>query len=277
MKVDSKAVILLRVFVSVTLRGVRRYDGIEAKHKVDEEVQRCAAALRQLSEVEAARVRRISSFSEQRLRLLDGFGGLLGLHEELRGALESSRGPVAQAASFYHRQMAAVAESLVPAGYARTPLPTSDDHTSANQGLYSSRNPLSSADMPGPQQEHNMSSGQATDQASPPPPFRSVGARPTLAIDSSVQRQSVLLQQGAALYAGAGYGLVSVHGGLQRRPIAVPVSTASYIRDPRERLVPTSGVAAVVPGSPSALYPDRREFVSREVVGPAREYRANEL
>lgn len=253
-----------------------RYDGIEAKHKVDEEVQRCAAALRQLSEVEAARVRRIGAFSEQRLRLLDGFGGLLGMHEELRGALEGARGPVAQAASFYHRQMAAVAETMVPAGYAGTL--AADDHSGVpGQGMYNSRASAPSAVAAGVQPSLHL--GQTGDQVSPPAPFRTVGGqgRSVAQLDAAVQRQTLLVPQGAAVFGGSGYGLVSVHGGLQLRAVAMPASSTPYVRDSRERLVQAGGVSAVVPGSPSAIYQERREFMPREVVGAVREYRPTEL
>jgi hypothetical protein len=256
-----------------------RYDGIEAKHKVDEEVQRCAAALRQLSEVEAARARRVGAFGEQRLRLLDGLGGLLALHEDLRGALEGARGPVAQAASFYHRQMAAVAETMVPAGYCAA-VPPAGAGDGAQGGLYSSRavapNPLGSTGQP----PHAAPPGQS-DQVDPSGQLRrsvNGGMRPALQLDPT-GRPGLLLPQGApGLYGGApSYSLVSVHGGLQRRPTAVPSPSVPYIRDSRDRLVVPVGAVGVVPGSSSALYPDRREFVSREVVGGLREYRPNEL
>ena len=258
-----------------------RYDGIEAKHGVDEEVQRCAAALRQLSEVEAARALRVGAFSEQRLRLLDGLGGLLALHEDLRGALEGARGPVAQAASFYHRQMAAVAETMVPAGYCAAVQPGGGWDV-AQGGLYSSRaaasNSLGSAGQP----PHAPSPG-LSDQGDPAGQLqRSVngGMRPALQLDPT-GRPGLLLPQGASgLYGGApSYNLVPVHSGLQRRPIAMPSPSMPFIRDSRDRLVVPVGAVGlqVVPGLPSALYPDRREFMSREVLGGVREYRPNEL
>jgi hypothetical protein len=253
-----------------------RYDEIEAKLKVDEDVLRCAAALRQLSEVEAARARRVGEFGEQRLRLLDGLGGLLALHEDLRGALEGARGPVAQAASFYHRQMAAVAETMVPAGYCMTALPVVAGD-GAPSGLYSSRattpNPLGSAGQP----PHAPELGQYDQGDRAGQLRRSVngGMRPAL---DPRGHPALLLPQGASgFYGGApSYSVVSAHGWLQRSPIAVPSPSVPYFRDSRDRLAPV-GAVQVVPGSPSALYPDRRDFVSREVVGGVREYRPNDL
>jgi hypothetical protein len=229
--------------------------------------------------VEAARAQRVGAFGEQRLRLLDGLGGLLALHEDLRGALEGARGPVAQAASFYHRQMAAVAETMVPAGYSAAVQPPGAAD-SAQGGLYSSRaampNPLGSAGQP-----PNVAPPGQSDQGDPAGQLRrsiNGGMRPAVQLDPT-GRTGVLLPPGPpGHYGGApSYNLVSVHGGLQRRPIAMPSPSVPYIRDSRDRLVMPVGAVGVVPGSPSALYPDRREFVSREVVGGVREYRPNEL
>jgi hypothetical protein len=253
-----------------------RQDWINAKHEVDQEVQRSAVALCKLREVEAARAQRTVEFGDQRLKLLDGLGGLLALHEDLRGALEGVRGPVAQAASFYHRQTAAVADAMVPADYldVSPPVGTRDGmQNSLYASLATSSNPLSWARLPA----HTVSQEQADSYVPVGPPLpllRSLNGMMRLATQpDSTDSTSLLLPQGSSwLYGGATKGYIpeSFHGGLQRRPATMQTPVVPNIRDSgsRESLVVSAdsdvvGVIPDLPGLQTSVYSDRREYMLR--------------